>query len=205
MSRISVSQAVKERRAVKGFDPEHKMPEAELNELLEKAILSPTAFNIQHWRLVVVDDPELRKEIRQVAWNQPQVTDASVLVVLTMDLDAWKKEPIRYWRNAGEDAQGFILPAIQRYYEGREQVQRDETMRSAGIMAMTLMLLAKEAGYDSCPMDGFDFEAVGKLINLPQNHIIGLMVAIGKQTVPPYPKPGQLPLDEIVVNNRFEE
>ena len=65
------------------------------------------------------------------------------------------------------------------------------------------MLAARAMGYDSCPMDGFDFDAVARLINLPDDHLITMMVAIGKATQAPWPKPGQLPLAEVVVNNRF--
>lgn len=61
----------------------------------------PTAFNIQNWRFVVVKDTELRREIRKVAWDQPQVTDASALLILCADIRAWEKSPARYWENAG--------------------------------------------------------------------------------------------------------
>ena len=159
--------AIKTRRAVKHYDPKHRMTEEEINQLMSLAILSPTAFNIQNWRFVLVQDPELRKKIRAVAWDQAQVTDASLLIILCADIKAWEKQPVRYWQNAPKEVQDFIIPAIAQYYQGREQVQRDETMRSCGIAAQTLMLAAKSMGYDSCPMDGFDFDAVGKLINLP--------------------------------------
>ncbi|MHB1293323.1 MAG: nitroreductase family protein, partial [Sulfuricella sp.] len=99
--------------------------------------------------------------------------------------------------------QDFMVPAIRQYYEGREQVQRDEAMRSCGIAAMSLMLAAKEMGYDSCPMDGFDFDAVGKLINLPQDHVVAMFVAIGKGIKEPWPRGGQLTMGEVVVQNRF--
>jgi nitroreductase len=58
-------------------------------------------------------------------------------------------------------------------------------------------------GYDSCPMIGFDIEKVAELIDLPEDHIMGAMVAIGKGTKDPRPKPGQLPLEEVVVENGF--
>ena len=53
-------------------------------------------------------------------------------------------------------------------------------MRSCGMAAMTIMLAAKEMGYDTCPMDGFDFDAVGKLLNLPADHIPTMFVVVGK-------------------------
>lgn len=195
--------AIQTRRSVKQFDPTHRISELEIEQLLSLAILSPTAFNIQHWRFVVVRDVQLRQQIRQVAWNQPQVTDASLLIMLCADLQAWQKQPERYWRNAPQPAQDFLLPAIHAYYDGKPQVQRDEAMRSCGMAAQTLMLAAKALDYESCPMDGFDFDQVGKLINLPADHVISLFVAIGKPLQAAAPRGGQLPLDEVIITDRF--
>ena len=200
---MEIFESIVARRAVKHFDPQHTMSPDEQQRLFAAAVLSPTAFNIQNWRFVVVEDPALRQKIREAAWGQAQVTDASLLVILCADLKAWGKEPIRYWRDATKEAQEFILPAIDNYYRGKERVQRDEAMRSCGLAAQTLMLAAQGLGYDSCPMDGFDFDAVGKLINLPEDHVVTMFVAIGKQTQPPWPRPGQLPLDEVVIKNHF--
>ncbi len=195
--------AIEERRAVKHFDANHVMTEREEKELLNRALLSPTSFNIQNWRLVAVRDRDLRQQVREVAWNQAQVTDASLLLVLCGDLNAWEREPQRYWRNAPLSFQDFILPAIDSFYRDKEQVQRDEAMRSCGIMAQTLMLTAKAMDYDSCPMVGFDFDAVGKLIGLPDDHVIAMMLAIGKATAPANPRGGQLPLQEVLITDRF--
>lgn len=200
---MNVSEAIETRRAVKAFDPEHRMSQVEIDQLMGLAMLSPTAFNIQNWRFVLVSDPALRQQVREVAWNQAQVTDASLLIVLTADLNAWEKEPQRYWRLAEQPVRDYLLPAIDQYYRGREQVQRDEAMRSCGMAAQTLMLAARQMGYDSCPMDGFDFDAVGKLINLPQDHAIAMFVAVGKPLQPAHPRGGQLAMNEVVIQNRF--
>lgn len=195
--------AIASRRAVKQFDPNHRLTNQEIENLLASTLLSPTAFNIQHWRFVMVEDPELRQQIREAAWNQAQVTDASLLLILCADLNAWQKQPDRYWRNAPQAVRDFLLPAIQDYYQNKPQIQRDEAMRSCGMAAQTLMLSAKAMGYDSCPMDGFDFDQVGKLINLPEDHVISMFVAIGKALEPAQPRGGQLPMNEVVIHNRF--
>ena len=200
---MHVSEAIVARRAVKWFDPEHRMPEETFRRLMEHALLAPTAFNIQNWRFVRVTDLEQRRAIRAVAWNQAQVTDASELLVLCFDTQAWAEDPGRYWRNAPQEVQDFLLPALAEYYRDKPQVERDEGMRSCGIVGMALMLMAKELGYDSCPMDGFDYEAVGRLIGLPEGHAIAFMVAIGKGIKAPWPKPGQLALEEVMVLDRF--
>jgi nitroreductase len=195
--------SIRTRRAIKHFDASHSMSATEINEFLSLAMLSPTAFNIQNWRYVVVTDPELRKQIRAAAWGQAQVTDASLFIILCADLKAWEKQPLRYWVNAQKEVQDFMLPAIDNYYRGKDQVQRDEAMRSCGIAAQTLMLSATALGYDSCPMDGFDFAKVAELIHLPDDHVIAMFVAIGKGTQEAWPRPGQLKLDEVMIKNSF--
>jgi len=202
---METTEAIQSRRAVKHFDAEHRMTVEETNEILSLAILSPTAFNIQNWRLVVVDDAALRSEIREASWDQAQVTDSSLFIILCADLKAWEKEPARYWANAPKEVQEFMLPAIDNYYRDKEKVQRDEAMRSCGVVSQTLMLTAKSLGYDSCPMDGFDFEKVAELICLPDDHVIAMFVAIGKGTKDAWPRPGQLSLDEVIVKNVFEK
>jgi nitroreductase len=200
---MNVTEAIVNRRSIKAFDPAHEMSDKEISKLLALGMLSPTAFNIQHWRFVVVTDPVLRQQIRAASWNQAQVEDASLLVVLTVDLKAWEKDPARYWVNAPQAAQDVMVPMIGKFYNGQDQVQRDEGMRSGGMAAMTLMLAAKEMGYDSCPMDGFDFDAVSKLINLPSDHTPVMFVAIGKALEPARARAGQLDLDEVVIYNKF--
>jgi nitroreductase len=200
---MNTVDAIRLRRSVKNFDASYRMTEEEVNEFLSLAVLSPTAFNIQNWRYVVVTDQALRAQIREAAWGQAQVTDASLFIVLCADLKSWQKQPARYWSNAAQEVQDFMLPAIDDYYRGKDQVQRDEAMRSCGIAAQTLMLTAKSMGYDSCPMDGFDFEKVAELIRLPDDHVIAMFVAIGKSVKEAWPRPGQLALDEVVINDRF--
>ena len=196
-------EAIKTRRAVKQYDPNHQMTDAEIEQLMSLALLSPTAFNIQNWRFVLVRNSELRKQVRAAAWNQAQVTEASLLVILCADTKSWEKDTGRYWANASRETQDFLLPAIDSYYRGREQVQRDEAMRSCGIAAQTLMLAARSMGYDSCPMDGFDFDAVAKLLKLPSDHVVAMFVAIGKATKEAWPRGGQLPMSEVVIENGF--
>ena len=195
--------AIEKRRAVKHFDETHQFSDREIEKLLSLAILSPTSFNIQNWRFLVVKDAEMRRKIREMAWDQSQVTDSSLLLIMCADLKAWEQEPQRYWKNASKEVQDFLVPAIENFYKGNEQIQRDEALRSVGIAAQTLMLAAKSAGYDSCPMIGFDSQKVGELINLPENYIIGMMLAVGKAKTPANLRGGQLSLNDLVYTDRF--
>lgn len=200
---MDVMTAVEARRAIKQFDPNHAMTEEEIRKLVSLVVLSPTAFNIQHWRLVLVRNRQLRESIRVVSWMQPQITDASMLVIICADLKAWERQPERYWRNVPHDVREGVLAAIEEYYREREQLQRDEAMRSCGIAAQTMMLAAKAMGYDSCPMDLSDLDEVARLINLPEDHASAMFVAVGKGVRDPWPRAGQLPLEQALPLDLF--
>ena len=201
---MNVTTAIETRRSIKAYDANHKMTQAEIDKLLSLAMLSPTAFNIQHWRFVVVQDAALREQIQAVSWNQAQVTEASLLIVLVADTQAWAKQPERYWKDAPKPVQDFLVPAIKQYYEGNPQVQRDEVMRSCGMAAMNIMLHAKSMGYDTCPMDGFDFDKVAELLNLPKDHTPAMFLCVGKGIKEAMPRGGQLSLNQVVIHNQFK-
>ena len=200
---MNIIEAIEGRRSIKHYDPEHTMPEADIAELIRLAKLAPSSFNMQNYRFVVVRDKELRKQIRAAAWDQAQVTDASLLVIMCADLTAHADNPSRYWSHAPQEVQDILVPALTPFYEGRPQITRDEGMRSSALGGMTLMLAAREFGYESCPMVGFDADKVSKLINLPQNYILSFMVPVGKQTKTGWERGERLPDEKVVAYDRF--
>jgi nitroreductase len=200
---MNTFQTIRDRRSIKQYDPTHRFTQEEEQELIDLAMQSPSSFNIQHWRLVKVIDPQLRKQIRVAAADQAQVTEGSLLYVICVDVKAWEKNPQRYWRNAPQPVQDLLVPWIKPFYEGKEQLQRDEAMRSVGFIAQTMMLTAKAMGYDSCPMIGFDADKVAELIKLPSDHAIGMMLVIGKAIKPAWPKPGFIEKREMLFDNHF--
>lgn len=200
---MTTIEAIENRRSVKHFDPNHRLTDAEIARLIELAKLAPSSFNMQNYRFVLVRDPELRKQIRTVAWDQAQVTDASLLVILCADLNAHANNPQRYWSHAPKEVQDILVPALTPFYDGKPQLIRDEAMRSTGFAGMTIMLAARGLGYDSCPMVGFDAEAVAKLIRLPADHALSFMLAIGKQAKPVWPRGARLADSEVVIQDRF--
>jgi nitroreductase len=200
---MDTQHAIRGRRAVKHFDPTFVMPIADEALLIDLARQAPTSFNLQNWRIVNVKDAALRQEIKAAAWGQAQVSDASLLFVFAADLKAHERDPARYWVDAPKEAQDVLVPMIRPFYEGRDWLARDEGMRSVGFAAQTIMLAAKSMGYESCPMIGFDLDAVAKLVRVPADHAIAMMLAIGKGTKPAFAKPGFIPLAEMVVTDRF--
>ena len=200
---MDIFEAIKTRRSIKSFDKNHKMTKDEIAKLLELAILSPTSYNIQNWRFVIVTDQTIKDKLSELSHGQPQVSEASLVIVLCADLNSWDKEPERYWKSIPKEPRNALVNSIRNSYNGKSEQQRDEAMRSCGMAAQTIMLAAKSMGYDTCPMKGFDYDAVGKTINLPDDHVISMMVVVGKKTKDFSPRGGQLPLSEITFENNF--
>lgn len=193
---------IKSRRSIKSFQ-NYTMSKEEINQLLESAILSPTSYNIQNWRFVIVTKQEIKDKLCALSYGQKQVAEASLVIILCADLKAWDKDPERYWINIPEGSRQSIAKAIRQSYTGNPTLEKDEAMRSCGFAAQTIMLAAKAMGYDTCPMEGFDFGKVGNLINLPSDHIISMMVVVGKKAKDAAPRGGQLPLSEVVFEDHF--
>jgi nitroreductase len=200
---MNVTEAIETRRSVKHYDPDHVMPETDLAELIRLTKLAPSSFNMQNYRILVVRDSEIRQQIRAAAWDQPQVTDASVLFIMCADLTSHLADPADYWSHAPEEVQNILGPMIKPFYEGNDTLIRDEAMRSAALAGMTLMLAAKDMGYESCPMIGFDAGKVAELINLPENCAIGFMIPVGKQAQPGWERGDRLPDEKVVAYDRF--
>ena len=196
-------EAIASRRSVKKFDPEHKLTPEEINQLMEAVILSPTSFNIQNWRFVLITDQAVKDKVKEFGWNQAQFSDCSVIVLICGDRLAFGRDTARYWANAGEETAGMLVPMIKGAYEGKTELQRDENLRSGGLAGQTLMLAARAMGYDSCPMIGFDFAKVAALVNMPTDHDIVMAVTVGKALEPARGRGGQLPLDEVVFHDSF--
>lgn len=200
---MDIFTAIEERRSIKHFNANVKMSELEFDQLMSNVILSPTSYNIQNWRFIRVTDKLLRVKLREAAWGQSQVEEASELLILCADLQAYQDRPERYWANADQATQDALLPMIEDFHSGKVQAQRDEGMRSCGIAAQTIMLAAKGMGYDTCAMVGFDESKVAELIKLPEHCVIAMMVVIGKAEHPAHPRGGQLSLDEVLMIDTF--
>ena len=131
------------------------------------------------------------------------MTDASVLFIMCADLTAHLANPSDYWSHAPEEVQNILGPMIKPFYEGNDTLIRDEAMRSAALAGMTLMLAAKDMGYDSCPMIGFDAAKVAELINLPENYAIGFMIPVGEQSQPGWERGDRLFDEKVVTYDRY--
>lgn len=196
-------EAIRTRRAVKKFDPGYIMTSENARKLVELAILSPTSYNQQNWRFVTVTDQDTKEMISAASYGQAQPRDSSLVIILCGNLRSWDQDPGRYWENHSPDKQKIITEKLRLQYSENPREMRDEAMRSCGIAAQTIMLAARQMGLDSCPMTGFDYDNLAKIINLPSDHVIVMMVAVGRALEPVAGRGGQLPLSKVVFENRF--
>lgn len=200
---MEFSDIIQQRRSIKSYDAEKHISDLELKELFEDVILSPSSFNLQHWTFIAVKDSEQKKLLKEAAWGQSQVADCSVAIVVCGKLDAYKDAP-EIHKNAPKEVQERLLPMINNFYEGKEQLQRDEAIRSASLAAMTLMYAAKNRGWATGPMIGFDAVATSKLLNLTETYIPVMLLVLGYQKNEPRPRDSRRPIEEIVKLNTLD-
>ena len=193
---------IRARRSVKHYDAEHRLTESELKHLLSHSVLAPSSFNMQNWHFVVVTDRAVQEQLCASGWNQAQLRDASATIVLCGNLKGWKNTE-RYLRKAPKDVQKMFGGMVPSFYCDNEQLERDEAARSVGLVGMNMMLIAKDMGYDSCPMIGYDANKVAEIVGLPEEVPPLMIITVGMAKEAARPRMGLLDLEEVVSINRF--
>jgi len=183
---MDVIQAIKERRSINFFEQGKEIPDNQIKELLAIANLSPSSFNLQPWKVVVVKTPERKKVLRQCAFNQQKVEEASAVMIMVADpkgveenvdrmLDSWQKL-------------GYMKPEMRETYKGMtgslygaedSLVRKIFAVKNTSLFAMNVMLAAKGLGLETHPMDGFDEGCIKKEFNIPADKIIPMLIAVG--------------------------
>jgi nitroreductase len=200
---MEFSEIVQQRRSIKSYLPDKEISDAELKDLMQEVVLSPSSFNLQHWTFIAVRDNGIREKIQQAAWNQEQVGTCSILLVICGKLNAYQDAPEIY-QGADQGIQDKVLPKIKNFYDGKDQLQRDEVIRSASLASMTLMLAAQNRGWATVPMIGFDPKEVSQLVNLSSNYIPVMLMTLGFKKDDPRPRDYRRPIEEIVRMNTLE-
>ena len=199
---MEFKDVINTRRSLRDFDNSAEINDTDLNYIIDAARKTPTSFNIQNWRFVAIRDRGIKEKIRRAAWDQAQVGVNSVLIALCADLNAWNDDTERYWAANGEETAQHMASMTQGFYKDRPETQRDEAMRSVGMAATAIMLAATDLGYQCSPMIGFDPAATGAAINMPDGHVVGMLIAIGKSASLPYPKT-ELPRESVLIYDFF--
>lgn len=179
-------QIVKERRSANKFLEGIEIPKKDFEHIFSELTSAPSAFNLQHANYYVVKTPEVKADIYEAAFKQYKVKTASAVIIVTGDKLAYKNADVIY---EGTKMLGILdekeyedmINIIYGLYESwGEPFQYDEAIRNASLSAMLFMLLAKDQGWDTCPMIYFDKEKVRNLLNIPESELPVLMITMGK-------------------------
>ncbi|WP_019911601.1 nitroreductase family protein [Paenibacillus sp. HW567] len=178
------SELVQARRSANNFIEGVNIPQNELEEMFSLARLAPSTYNLQHAHYKVVADKDLKEKVREAAYGQYKIHTASVVIIVLGDKNAYLKAPeiysgLKLLGALSEDDFDRTIESINSAYSGNDAFQREEAIRNASLSAMQFMLIAKDKGWDTCPMSVPE-AAVKELLGLPDNLIPVMMITIGK-------------------------
>jgi nitroreductase len=200
---MDLFEAIDGRRSIHSFDPGKKIPRADLEKLIETTILSPSSWNLQPWKFLVIEDDAKRAEIRKMAWDQNIVTDSSAMVLVLGNTDPHENKEAIFdqWRSNGiitDEIHATWMQAVGAVYP-TEYEQHEYAIRNSSFAAMTLMLAAHGMGLASCPMIGFDKKALSEFIGVEKPWILSFMIALGySESGEAFPRQQRFGLDQVL-------
>jgi nitroreductase len=199
-----LSEVIKERHSVRKYDPTYKISQEEIKDMLIEATQAPSSSNLQPWRFIVFQDQEMKKELRAIANNQEQVETASAVIAVLGDKEMYKSVE-KVYRSAHEA--GYMDEAnMNRLIEGTnntypyapEETRKNIASFDAGLVSMQLMLVAKNRGYDTVPMGGFNKEQFMEKFNVPDHFFPIVLISVGKAAAPAF-KTTRMPLEDVLI------
>jgi len=183
-----VIKALNFRHACKLFDPDKKISKEQIEMLVTAAHLSPTSFGLEAWKFIVISSDAVKKALRPACWNQPQITDAShVIVILAKPGLA---DPSNEYVKQNFERRGLPEDATKAYiarYKDHMETQVFPVMNAYAwcskqcyIGLANIMTTAASEKIDSCPIEGFEKEWVEKVLNIDKNlYEVAVIVALG--------------------------
>ncbi|MGE4420779.1 MAG: nitroreductase family protein [Pseudodesulfovibrio sp.] len=202
---MEFNEILERRRAINFFDPSQDVPDDLLRTVLAEAAMAPSSFNLQPWKVKVVRAPERKAALRAVAWDQPKITEAPVVLIVLGDRDGWKEgNPTlegHFKHNLKPEQRDWFLNATKTLYGDTSDASLAFAAKNAGLFAMSFMFAAAARGLDTHPMDGFDREAVRKEFAIPDNYWIPMLIAVGHRTpdLQVHPKAWRQSVDDMIL------
>ena len=209
---MDVITAIEQRRSINFFDTTRNVPDELIRQILEFATLSPSSFNLQPWKVIIVNEPQKKKILRECAFNQPKVEEAPVVLIIIADpmaveeniesvLNSWVK--LGYMKSEMKDSYKGMANSL--YGEPGSLKRQFFAIKNTCLFAMNIMMAAKGAGLDTHPMDGFNEKKVKQHFNIPEDKIIPMLIAIGylKPGVTLLPRAWRMGLDKFVMYNSY--
>ncbi|BDG48251.1 nitroreductase family protein [Parageobacillus sp. KH3-4] len=191
---------IDERQSVRKYDPNVSISKEELRDIIEMAGKAPSAWNLQHWHFVIIHGKEAQQRLYPIANHQQQVVDASAVIAVLGDLEAYKNTDAVYDSLVNEGAMSQeikerIAQQIEAAYRNK-QYARDAAFNNASLAAMQLMLVATAKGWATCPIGGFNAEQFKQEFHIPERYIPIMLITIGK-SVAPARRTTRLPIETI--------
>jgi nitroreductase len=201
-----VLKVLSDRRAVKQYKVGHRMPKEDLEQLLKSASETPSSWNLQHWKFLVIEDQAQKERLLPIAYGQKQIVESSVVIAVLGDLEANKNAELVFGPAVeggfmSKEVMDTLVNQINGAYQS-PQVARDEAIRNGSLASMQLMIAAKAMGYDTCPMGGYDAVKFVEAFNVPARYVPVMLITVGLAASPARPS-GRLSLDQITIKNTF--
>jgi len=189
-TKSKLAEIMEARKSVRVYDPEFTISKVEIEELLQLAISAPSSSNLQPWRFIVFQDQEVKKELRAIANNQAQVEESSAVIAVLGNLEAYKQAEQIYSQNVeagfmdAEMKERIVTNTVAMYSKAPDTARMNIASYDAGLVSMQFMLAAKEKGYDTVPMGGFDKAKFTQRFELPDHLFPVVLIALGKAAAP---------------------
>ncbi|MFJ8515918.1 nitroreductase family protein [Lysinibacillus xylanilyticus] len=202
-----VKQIMHERKSVRKYNANTTISRETIMQLLEDATSSPSSSNMQPWRFIVIDDKEIQKNINIFSFNQEQIETASAIIAVIGDTEMYLNAEEIYAKNVElgympeEIASKLAQDSLAMYGAIPKEALLNIVHFDAGLISMQIMLLAKEMGYDTVAMGGFDKSKFAEYMELPSNEVPILLLAIGEAAGPAYGS-SRLPIERLVRFNK---
>jgi nitroreductase/dihydropteridine reductase len=181
---MSLIEKLNWRYATKKFDHTKKLSPTQLDELLKAVHLSPSSAGLQSYKIVVVEDPATRQKLREAAYGQPQLTDASQMIIFASETNvdaAYVKKHIDHiakTRQIGRES----LEGFEQSINGNISTLTSEqkitwSHKQAYIALGVLLTAAAELGIDACPMEGFNAAKFDEILGLKEKGLTTAVIA----------------------------
>ncbi|MGB2551653.1 NAD(P)H-dependent oxidoreductase [Campylobacter sp. MOP51] len=187
------------RHACKIFDENKKIRKADFEFILEAGRLSPSSLGLEQWDFLVVQNKALREKIKEKSWGQPQITTCSHLVVVLAKIAELKsgseyidKMIDRLAFSSEQDRMAkeeFYKTRLHQKLQNNDEIIFQWSHEQCLFAALNMMNAAASIGIDSCPMEGFERDEVGKILGIdPFKHRVAIIVPFGYRLNPQPPK-----------------
>jgi nitroreductase len=183
---MALIEQLNKRYATKKFDTTKKLATKDLSTLLEAIRLSASSYGLQAYKVVVVENDEIRKQLRSVSWDQPQITDASQLLVFAVETNAGEATVDGFVKNIANtrnmnisDLSGYSDMMKGSFKQPKEVIQNWLTHQAYIGLGFGLVAAAS-LNIDGCPMEGFDPEKYDEILGLKEKNLHSVvLLAVG--------------------------